>query len=276
MQYGTLKCFGKLRWALMHRPGEELKLVQEPSEWGFFSKPNIEKAVEEFDTLFHKLRSERVKIELIEPEEAPPPNLYYTRDLGLCTKDGIILANFREEYREGEELYLRIKAWELGIPIFAVIHNNYFEGGDFVQIADDIAALGVMRSSYGGFEEIDEYLDVTLLPVPHDRKFAHLDILFNMIREDLAILCTEVLPKEFIDFLIKNDVELVDATLQELRVLSSDVLMIKSNKVIINEEAEHTIKELEKRGVDVITTPLQELRKGGGGPGCLVFTLLRK
>ena len=96
MKYGVYHCFGKLRWVVMHRPGEELKLIKEPSEWGFISKPNEHIAGKEFDALLHKLRSERVKVELIDSEDVPPPNIYYTRDLGLCTKNGIILANFSQ------------------------------------------------------------------------------------------------------------------------------------------------------------------------------------
>jgi len=276
MEYGTKKCFGKLKWAVMHKPGPELELVRNPPDWGFHGKPNIKNTMNEFDELYDNIKAEGVKIEMIDVEDAPPPNLYYTRDLGICTDDGFILANFRAEYRQGEELYLQIMSDKLDIPIFYRIMNEYFEAGDYVQINDDIAALGLTRSSYGGFEEVADAVDLTVLPVPHDRHFAHLDILFNMIREDLAIVCVNALPNEFLEFLKKNGIESVDTTLMEQEYLSSDVLMLEPNKVIINEEAEHAIRSLEKRGVDVIETPLHELKKGGGGPGCLVLTLLRK
>lgn len=275
-EYGTKNAFGKLRSVLMHRPYYEFELVEDPSKWGFAGKPNKDVAAQEFDELVKILKENRVDVYKVQTSRAPPPNLYYTRDLGLCTTNGIVLANFKATYRQGEELYLQITAQELNIPIFGEIRDVFFEGGDFVQINDTTAALGLERSSYGGYEEVCEFVDVDVLPVPHAEQFAHLDVVFNMINPKLCVACTEALPDEFTDFLKEEKIEIIDITLEQQKLLSSDVLMIEPDKVIIGEECIHSIKELEKRGVDVIPTSLHELKKGKGGPGCLTLTLLRK
>ena len=275
-EYGTKKAFGKLRSVLMHRPYHEFALVENPSKWGFSSKPNKDLAAEEFDDLVDILKENQVDVHKVQTSRAPPPNLYYTRDLGMCTTNGIVLANFRAPYRQGEELYLQIAADELGIPIFGTIRNVFFEGGDYVQIDDNTAALGLERSNYGGYEEVSEFVDSDILPVPHSEQFVHLDVIFNMVNRGLCVACTGALPEEFTGFLSGEDIEIVDITVEQQKLLSSDVLMLEPNKVIIGEDCLQTIKELEKHGVDVIPTSLHELKKGNGGPGCMTLTLLRK
>ncbi len=275
-EYGTFNPFGKLRSVLMHRPYYEFDLIEEPSKWGFASKPNKDKAAKEFDDLVDLIKAAGIDVYKVQTARTPPPNLYYTRDIGLCTTNGFVLANFKAPYRQGEELYLQITADSLDIPVFGEIRNVAFEGGDFVQINESTAALGLERTNYGGYQSISEFVDVDVLPVPHSEDFAHLDIIFNMIREDLCLACVDALPKEFLDFLKGEEIEVIPVSLDEQRILSADVLMLEANKVIIAEQCEHAITELEKRGVDVITTPLHELKKGKGGPGCLTLTLLRK
>ena len=274
--YGTKKAFGKLRAVLMHRPYYEFELIDDPDKWGFASKPNKDIAAKEFDSLVDVLKGEGVAVYKVQTDRAPQPNLYYTRDLGLCTSNGIVLANFYAPYRKGEELYLQITAQELGIPVFGKLRDTYFEGGDFVRINDTTAALGLERSSYGGYEDVSEFVDVNLLPVPHLEKFTHLDVVFNMINPHLCVACTRALPAEFLDFLKQEKIEIIDITVAQQKLLSSDVLMLKENKVLIGEECKQTIRKLEKAGTDVMPIPMHELKKGKGGPGCLTLSLLRK
>ena len=275
-EYGTHNAFGRLQAVLMHRPYYEFELIENPSAWGFASKPNKDVAAREFDALTDLLKREGVDIHFVETEETAPPNLYYTRDLGVCTKNGVVLANFRATYRQGEELYLRISADDLEIPVFGEVRNAFFEGGDFVQVNDTTAAVGLQRTSYSGYEELSEFVSTELLPVPHEEEAAHLDTVFNMVREDLCVACSPALPQEFLDFLAEQKIEIVDITLPQQRALSADVLMLQAGKVVIGEECTDAIRALEKRGVDVLSTKLTELKKGKGGPGCLALTLLRK
>lgn len=259
----------------MHRPGAELELVSDPSDWGFFTKPNVAAAAEEFDDLLAVIEREGVRVEFIDIDDTVPPNLYFIRDLGIVTHNGVILANLRANYRQGEQLFLRIAADRLGIPVFGEVRDAFFEGGDFVRISDEVAALGVAKTSYSGFEEVDELVEVTLLPVPHEQG-VHLDVLFNMVRDDLALAAADFLPKEFLGFLSTNEIEVVDFSDEYRHRLASDVLLLRGDRVVMSNEARDSIRALEQRGVDVIPITIHELRKGGGGPGCMVLDLFRK
>lgn len=276
MEYGIRSAFGKLRHVLMHRPSEELQLVTDPSAWGFKARPNWEKASEEFDAFVETLKSEGVKVTLVESaSDVPPPNLYFARDLGLCTRNGLILSYFRHEYRQGEELFLEFMGDRLEIPVFAQIRNGYFEGGDLVLINDRVAAIGIgHRTNRAGFGQLCEFLDEVAIPVLHG-KDTHLDAFFSMVDESLAVAYERVLSDDFLTFLAGLDIDLVSLTFNQQKRFAADMLRIDTDKVMIGDDCEETIPLLEERGVDVIPVSVKELKKGNGGPGSLALTLLR-
>lgn len=277
MEYGIKSCFGRLKWALMHNPGEELELVTDPRAWGFKARPNWEKAQKEMEDLIDILKSEGVKVDLIEVgPDVPPPNLYFTKDLGVCTTNGFLISYFRHEYRQGEELFLEAMSDRLDIPIFGRILNAYFEGGDFVQISDDVVAVGLNhRTNQDGFKQLCEFFDKIVLPVFHNEK-THLDSIFGVVDESLAILHESSLPKQFLTFLNGRNFDTIYLNDEEKAKFASDFILLEQDKIILGEDCKEVRGTLEDYGVDVITVNVSELKKGNGGPGSFVLPLLRK
>lgn len=277
MDYGTHSCFGKLKWVLMHRPEEELQLVTDPSSWGFRARPNWKKARKEFDALYDLLKSEKVKVDLVEVgPDVPPPNLYFTRDLGVCTTNGLILSYFRHEYRQGEELFLEVMGDRLEIPLFGMIRDGYFEGGDLVYLNDKVVAVGLNhRTNKAGFEQVCEFMDEVVIPVIHE-KDVHLDAFFMVIDESLALVYEQAISDDFLTFLAGNDVDIISLTAAQQKRFAADMILLEEDKVIMGDDCEEMIPLLEEKGVDVISVSLRELKKGSGGPGSLTLTLLRK
>mgnify|MGYP006282195363 CR=1 FL=1 len=276
MEYGVRSCFGKLRRVLMHRPSEELQLVTDPSSWGFKARPNWQEAGEEFDALVDVLKAENVSVELIDVgSDVPPPNLYFTRDLGLCTTNGLLLANFRTEYRQGEELFLQFMSDSLDIPVFGRIMHGYLEGGDIEFVSDRVVAIGLnYRTNQEGFEQACEFLDEVVFPVIHDKE-THLNSIFSMVDVDLALVYESALSKEFLTFLSGNNIETVSLGYQQQSRFGADILRLEADKVVMCGDCDKLSFDLEKRGVDVIPVKMDELKKGFGGPGSLALSLLR-
>ncbi|MCD6414945.1 MAG: hypothetical protein J7L23_04955 [Candidatus Diapherotrites archaeon] len=275
MEYGTKSCFGKLKRVLMHKPGEELELITDPSVWGFRARPNWKKASEEMDKLINVLKEEGVKVDLVEVgPDVPPPNLYFTKDLGVCSVNGLVLSYFRHEYRQGEELFLEAMGDRLGIPVFGRIINSYFEGGDFVQITDDVIAVGLNnRTNQDGFEQLCEFFNKVMLPVFHKEE-THLDSIFGIVDDSLAVAYEPSLPAAFKTFLSGRNFELI--SLKDKQEFAPDFITLEPDKVIIDESCNELNNVLEDYGVDVIKVGVSELKKGSGGPGSFILTLLRK
>jgi N-dimethylarginine dimethylaminohydrolase len=274
--YGTAKAFGKARSVIVRKPEEEFELIRDAAQWCFMSRPVAERAEREHERFTHLLEAEGIEVHGIESEDTPPPNLCFTRDIGLVTRNGAILASFRPPCRQGEQLYLQLMADELDIPVVAEMRNVQFEGGDFVQIADDVGALGIGRTSYAGYEALDELLDMTLLPVPLENRETHLNSFFSMVRPDLALACAEFLPAELMGFLSKQGIDYINVSRDEMQRLAADSFLVEGGKVIMEASCKEAIKALEQRDVHVLPADLRELRKGWGGPGSLALVVSRR
>jgi len=274
-EFGNKNPFGKLRTVIMHRPGAEFNLLDEPDFWGFCGRPSREKSQKEFDSLVEILSEEKVDIYFIEPSDAPSVKLCFTRDLGIVGKNGIIMGGMTRK-RRGEDLYIRVLAEELDIPIFGDVRNHYFEGGDLVFIKKNEAACGIGLTSYGGYELLEELVDFKLLPVPLRNQLVHLDSALHTSDGQIALTNPDILPKELLDYLNREEFTVLSVPLNEADLFSLEIISLDSNKVIVAEDMTVTQKLLEEEGVDVLTTTNHELRKGCAGLNSLIFPLLRK
>jgi N-dimethylarginine dimethylaminohydrolase len=97
-----------------------------------------------------------------------------------------------------------------------------------------------------------------------------------MINEGLAVAYVPLLPKTFLDFLKEREVEVISMNKQNQQNFSSDLIRLEEDKVIVSSDCEDFALDLEENGIDVIPIEIQELKKGNGGPGSFVLTLLRK
>src|SRR5947208_678979 len=75
------------------------------------------------------------------------------------------------------------------------------EGGDFVSLGTDHAAVGLgARTEPAALAELARLLgpEVELVPVRFEPRFLHLDMIFNLVAERLALACVDALPPEFL------------------------------------------------------------------------------
>lgn len=277
LELGIKSAFGSLKKAVMHRPGIELGVLTVPYHWGFNSKPNREEARKEFDTIVEVLKSEGVDIYLIKTHATSTPSLYMTRDLGFIGANGLVLSSFRVRYRRGEELYLDVCSEDLGVPVFGKIRDGYFEGGDLVRITNESALVGLGRTDENGAEALREYVEIEPIPVRHTYQLGpHLDTFISMVSKDTALVYESKLPEEIFHILKVNGISRINIAHGDEGTFAANSLRIKDNKVVINEDAKATIKNLQKNGVDTIPVKMYELSKGQCGPRALVLPLLRK
>jgi len=259
----------------VHRPGYEFKIITDPQKWGFAGKPHLETSQKEHDLLTDILKGEGVNVHYIGTEEATSANLFMTNDLGVCTSKGIILANFKSRHRRGEELYLQLFAMEKDIPVVGQIKNEAFEAGDLVTLSEKLILCGLGRTTMEGIKQLTHYLDVAVMPVDISKEYKHLNKVFAMVDRQLAVIYKKAFNASFFDFLRRKNIELVPIYEEEQALMAANVLTLEAGKVVMVDAAPRVRRELEKRGVDVITTDMRELSKGDCGPRSLVLTLYR-
>lgn len=207
------------------------------------------------------------------------PNAVFSRDFGGCIREGYILGRFKEPIRYKERIAYEDKMAELGIPKVAEVKEGFFEGGDFTFITDDLLAIGLIaRSNRKGIEEIQEAigpLGYKVIGVPCHKKYLHLDLCFNLVAEDLAVVFKEGLPDDFLALLKEKQIETIEVNEESVFKHGCNLQSIGNQRVISLKQNSAVNEALDKRGIKVTEVDITEILKAGGGPHCMTFPLSR-
>jgi len=232
----------------------------------------------EHEEFAQSFRENGVEVVMMEPTEG----LYhqvFTRDFGVCIDEGFIMGKFREPSRIGETEVFEVKIKELGIPNVARCTTGVFEGGDFFFLDDYTMVQGIIaRTDRAGFDNIRSQvneLGYEMIGVECKRENLHLDMCFNIIGENVAVVCKEALPDNFLKMLKKRKFELIDVPQDGVFKHYCNLQALGNNKVISLKNNKLVNEKISALGFKVIEVELVEILKGGGGPHCMTFPLLR-
>ena len=271
---------GKLKRVLMSPPSYlEAKPINAIAEKYVGVPFDKEKMREEYEALKALYRGEGIEIEEL-PADPARPNSVFARDFGGCVREGYILGRYRIPLREKETADYGAKMKALGIPLLCQVRHGHFEGGDFIFLDDKTIAIGmVARSDPEGVEEIRQALTplgYTVLAVPADPVYLHIDLLFNLVAPHLALAYEKALPPEFLEEVKKRDIELIPVPDELVMNLGSNVQALGGGKVAALASNHKVNALMEKKGLTVLEVDIEEICKSGGGPHCMTFPLERE
>lgn len=243
------------------------------------AKINSELCMKEHDELVEAYRSNGVEVVLMTPDR----NLHdqvFARDFGACVKEGYILGNFRIHLREGETEAYEKKMKELEIPCIARCSRGHFEGGDFWMLDDKTMAIGILeRTDETGIDEIRKQIGsrygYEIISVKSPEKCLHLDMCFNIVAEKLAVICSEVLPDEFLNILKDRNFKFIEVDRENLLKCHCNLQALGNEKVVSFRDNREVNSALRSYGIEVIETHISEMFKHGGGIHCMTFPLSR-
>jgi N-dimethylarginine dimethylaminohydrolase len=294
-EWGATDEVGRLRTVLMRRPGDEYQLVRadcwderaqalvDPAGgwyWESREPPDIDLVAQQHAGLVTALEAEGV--EVVEVQGPAAPHLsrpIYTRD-PLCTvPGGAIIGRMAPAMRRGEEGMVARTVAAVGMPILRTIHGSgLLEGGSFVKLTPKLAAYGTsFRCNEEGARQLREVLDVLgieLLVVPMAGWSIHIDGHIGMVDVDKALVDIAGLPYWFLDRLRAEGIEAIPCPAGEEWAINS--LALRPGRVLMCEGYPHARDALERRGVEVVTIPYDEIQKGGGGVHCSTMELVRE
>jgi N-dimethylarginine dimethylaminohydrolase len=212
----------------------------------------------------------------------------FARDGMIVVGNHLIDASIRLKCRQRERYGLRSVIQEavrthgahwssvpLGSP--GCVDGPFLEGGDtllngrevYVGIsgcASDLAGVDWLQALLG-----DKY---RVLAVAMKSNVLHLDCALSLVRPGLLIWC----PEKFIDGLPMSlrDWDAITVSRDEANLLATNGLVLEEGRVIVDADNARVIKELRKRGVDVIPLPFDGPISTGGGLRCAHHPLLRE
>lgn len=136
----------------------------------------------------------------------PLCGIYFTRDIGVCIANGMLVSSMSMPFRQRETLLVNY-IWQYH-PLFRRDHTPKWyqndlgygiEGGDILVLSEKVLAIGYSeRTSLGAIEALAHvmfqqgYERIILFHLPKNRRYMHLDVLFTMVDRD-AFLITPAL-----------------------------------------------------------------------------------
>ena len=153
----------------------------------------------------------------------------------------------------------------------------YLEGGDVMLVGKDIyVGQTGNASNLAGIRWLSDYLgqDYQVHRVPLSRRFLHLDCVLALPRPGVAIVCQEAFTQGLPKFL--NGWKLINVSADDAeKKMGCNGLVLSKDTILIGDNMPSLKKDLEKEGLEVITTPIDALTWQGGGFRCWHHPLVR-
>jgi N-dimethylarginine dimethylaminohydrolase len=293
-RWGCRSDVGRLRVVLMHRPGDEVNVVDptkfipeigaygDPATgwyWRGRTPPDLPAMQAQHDRLVAALRAEQVRVEPLDGAAPGRMKSCYTRDVVIGVPGGAIVCRMGGRIRRGEELPATRTLARLGVPILRTIHGTgIVEGGSFAWINARTAVLGLSaRVNEEGARQVEEVLrvhGVELLRVHLTGYRLHIDGLFLMLASDLALIHPTLLPFWFLERLGQLGVRTIEVDPED-HPFTINGLAVRPGRVIMSETSPRTLERLAKAGVEVVSLPYEAVYRGGGGIHCSTAPLAR-
>ena len=280
-----------LRRVLVKHPQDAfhsyLAITEQWERLGYLRRPELDKAIDEFDLFMGLLESLGARIEFLPPHPETSLDSLYVRDASIVTNRGVILCNMGKEARAAEPR-AQAEAFEaLGIPVLGQISGKgRVEGGDFVWLDEGTAVVGRgYRTNDEGIRQLKGLLaetakELIVVPLPHWRgpgDVFHLMSVLSPIDRDLALVYSPLLPVPFREHLQSKGIRLVEVPGPEFETMACNVLALAPRLCVMLEGNPVTQWRLEEAGVKVRLYQGNEISiPGAGGPTCLTRPLLRE
>ncbi len=252
----------------------------------YLSKPDLSKAISEYDHFVQLLENQQTKIHYLPADFSVGMDSMYCRDASISTNGGMILCNMGKGQRDTEPAASKKAFEDAGIQILGSINApGTIEGGDVAWLDENTLAVAHgYRSNDKGFEQLGNLLEplgveVMQVDLPHYKGTSdvfHLMSIFSPVDKDLAVVYSPLMPVRFRAELIKRGYELVEVPTEEFESMGCNVLAIAPRKCMMVKGNPITQARLEAAGCQVFAYEGLEISvKGGGGPTCLTRPILR-
>ncbi|MBC6406032.1 MAG: amidinotransferase [Rhodospirillales bacterium] len=286
---------GRLRKVLVHRPGNEMAIVDRSKYipeidafgdpevgwyWQHDSIPDLAEMQAQHDAMTAVLAVKGVEAIHLEDVRSPLIKACYTRDSVIAVKGGAIVSRMAPRVRRGEELCVTRTLGRIGMPILRTITGvGMLEGGSFAWINSRTAVIGrSIRVNDEAIRQLAEVLrgqGVELIVIDLRGYDIHIDGCFVMIDRDLALVDAGGLPFTFLERLKELGVRAIEITPQDnpwivncLAVAPGDVLMPQG-------ASNRTLDRLAEAGVTVTQIAYDKMQTNGGSIHCSTGPLLR-
>jgi N-dimethylarginine dimethylaminohydrolase len=293
--WGVDNDVGRIRAILMHRPGNELNVIDPAKRvadigsygdvnegWYFQSDhiPPISDIRSQHAGLVAALEAAGIEIHFVDGDAGNRLKQMFTRDPLIMVKGGAIVCRMGARIRRGEELVITRTLARLGIPILRTLSGSaIMEGGSFAWINSKTAVIGCgVRVNHEGAAQIGEVLKrqgVDLIVVDLAGYDIHLDVSFLMVDKDLALVNPAGLPYSFLEQLKELKVETIEIEPADYDWMVNS-LAVAPRQLLVPEGGSNRLLDIfARRGVEWKAIPYKAVHANGSGIHCSTTPLIR-
>ncbi|WP_137124382.1 dimethylarginine dimethylaminohydrolase family protein [Roseomonas sp. HF4] len=294
-RWGCNSDIGRLRVVLMHRPGEEMKVLDglplipelgaygDPATGAYWRGeviPPLAEQQAQHDSLAAALREEGVEVVMLHRAAPGRHKSVYTRDSCIGIDGGAVVTRMGPRIRRGEERAVTETLAGIGMPILRTIAGTgLMEGGSFAYIRPDVAVIGVSsRVNEEGARQMEEVLALQgtrLIRVQIPGYRLHIDGAFVMLGHDVALVNPVILPFTFMEELKRLGIRMIPLT-HEDPSWAINCLAVAPGRVLMSDQVgPRTQDALDKAGISVRLVAYDRVYLGGGGIHCSTAPLVR-
>lgn len=239
--------------------------------------PKLEKLVAQQKEYIKVLKNNNVEILFAEKRD-DSTNQINTRDVAFVIGNSFIVSPMKEKIRQNEHLGLNsiIRLFDSTDSVLRP-QQGVIEGGDIV-LSDDIIYVGIsQRTNLLGVD----WLKITfgdiykIVPIYLNDGFLHLDVVFNILSNGVALVCKEGIKQESFKVIDKN-FNVVFTDYKEQIYLPTNVFSINPKLVVVDPRNKSTNNNIYKSGIDIVEVDFSEISKIGGSFRCSTCPLVRE
>jgi len=211
-------------------------------------------------------------VQLIDPVKNLP-DMVFTANGALVIDGKVALPRFRYTERQPETEYFRRWFESAGYRDIFLPHNDFEGEGDaLVWNGLIFAGLG-LRSAKASHHELAEFFSKKVIGLElKDARFYHLDTCLTIVNDNTVALWPKAFSEESLAKIHELVPNVIEATDEDALVYGLNA-MSDGNNIVIPEGAHGLIRQYEENGMTVLSTPITEFQKSGGGVKCLTLEL---
>ncbi|NYF25674.1 dimethylarginine dimethylaminohydrolase family protein [Sporosarcina sp. JAI121] len=234
---------------------------------------NVELAMKQhkqFEELLKKHGVEVIKL----PSSEKFPEQVFTRDIGFTVGDDIFVSEMASDIRKGEEEAL--EEWLEDEEISFQTTTDHVEGGDVIVDRGTLFVGISSRTSIEAAKKLNADLpDYSVIPVPFDEKYLHLDCVFNILSPEVGLIFPRAFDPRIVDMLSAT-YKLIEVSEEEQFTMGTNVLSIGDKKVFSLPQNKQVNTQMRAHGFEVIEVEFDEIIKSGGSFRCCSMPVNRE
>jgi N-dimethylarginine dimethylaminohydrolase len=272
----------RLTAVALRRPDSEIA-VNDINASQFLGPLDLARAQAEHDALAEAYRAEGIAVIEVPDVPRPTPNRMFCADLFAMTPEGAILARPASTVRAGEEVAVAAALAGARVPILRTLTGQAtFEGADLMWLDAETALIGrglrTNDEAIGQIAGLMAELGCDLIDVDLPYGTMHLMGMLRIAGADLALVWPRRTPHAAVTALRERGYHVAFLPDQDEAENNKafNFVTLGPRRLLMPAGNPAARGFYEGLGIEVLETPMGELRKAAGAAGCLTGVVARE